>query len=180
MKGKRLIIACIAVIATLLIAAASVLATNAVVESKSVGVDKALAAAIEANELDPAAVEEASVKLRIRDGVAVYVVKLETENVKYFVTVNAQTCEIIESAKNECIRPEKPEKPEKPEEDTSDNITEGDESADTEKPECGKKPQNGKKHNNWFDKWFGKKNNRKPSCDKNPLPEETPAPETTA
>ena len=99
MKGKRLIIACIAVIATLLIAAASVLATNAVVESKSVGVDKALAAAIEANELDPAAVEEASVKLRIRDGVAVYIVKLEVENVKYFVTVNAETGEVIEPLK---------------------------------------------------------------------------------
>ena len=153
---KRLIFICAALVISVLLATASVFATSAVLESKSVGVDKALAAALEANELDATLVEETSVKLRIRDGVAVYIVKLEVENVKYFVTVNAETGEVIESVKNECIRPEKPEcpekneRPERPEkqEKPSDETAENEETkAPTdEKPEHSKKPDGGKGH----------------------------------
>lgn len=159
MKGKRLIIACIAVIATLLIATASVLATNAIIESKSVGVDKALSAALEANQLDATLVEETSIKLRLRDGVAIYIVKIDVENVKYFVTVNAETGEIIETQKNECIRPEKPEKPQKPE-DTQEPSDDGERPEPSEKPECPEKPDCDKAPNGG--KEFGKGHEKNP------------------
>lgn len=176
LSKKGLIIVCAVLVISVLLGTASVFAANAIIESKSIGVDKALTAALEAKELVGADVEEASVKLRVRDGVAVYVVKLETETVKYTVIINATSGEVIEVTEKELVKPEKPQ-----ETAPSDNSSNEDAAPETEEETQneGKKPHKSKHHG----KGHGKGSCKRPSSDKgtnDPLPKETTDTDVTA
>ena len=183
---KTFIFVCAALVITIILGTASVLAANAIIESKSVGVDKALAIALEEKGLDGVSVDDVSVKLHVRDGVAVYVVRLDCESVKYTVIINAESGEVIESTEKECVKPEKPTKPEKPEKPAETEPTESPEDGETA-PEENAKPEFGKHHGKGQGKGHGKGHGKMPQRkghggnNKAPTaPEETTAPEVTA